>query len=71
MKKAGIVLMVIGLIISIYTGVNFVTKEKVVDIGKLEITADRHHGMEWSPVIGVVLMAFGACAYFFSSKKTI
>jgi len=48
-KTIGIVIMVIGLVMTLYTGFNYVTREKVVDIGDIEITADkdnrhRHNG---------------------------
>ena len=69
MKKAGIIIMVIGLLISIFTGFNFVTKEKVVDIGTLEITNEKNHGLTWSPVIGLVAIAAGAGIYFMGAKK--
>ena len=41
MKKIlGIVLVVIGLIMMVYTGFNYVTTEKVVDLGPIEINAE-------------------------------
>lgn len=69
MKKAGIIIMVIGLLVSIFTGFNFVTKEKVVDIGTLEITSDKNHGLTWSPIIGLVAIAVGAGIYFLGAKR--
>ena len=38
MKTAGIILLVVGLLMTLYTGFTYVTKEKVVDIGELEIS---------------------------------
>ena len=40
MKKAGIVLIVIGALMVIFTGFNLITKEKVVDLGPLEINKE-------------------------------
>jgi len=59
MKTIGIVLIVIGLVMIIYTGFNYVTKEKVVDIGPLEISAEKNHPVQWSPIVGVVLLVGG------------
>ena len=42
MKTAGILLLILGLLMTIYTGFTYVTKEKVVDIGELQITKDDH-----------------------------
>ena len=55
MKKAGVIILVIGLVITFITGFNFVTKEKVLDVGELQITPDKQHSLAWSPLVGVVL----------------
>jgi hypothetical protein len=70
MKKASIIIFLIGLVITIVTQFNFVTKEKVVDIGKLEITADVNRGVSWSPIVGLAVMAIGAGVYMVSLKKS-
>lgn len=59
MKNTGIVLIVLGIIMMAVTGFNFVTREKVVDIGDLEIKANKSHPVEWSPIVGAVLVAAG------------
>jgi hypothetical protein len=69
MKRSGTVLLVIGLIITIFTGFSYFTREKVVDIGELEITANKRHNLSWSPLIGVVVMAVGAGVYLVGLKK--
>jgi hypothetical protein len=69
MKKAGIVLLVIGLVITLYTGFHYVTRETIVDLGDVEIKANKRHHLEWSPIIGVVVMAVGAGAYLMGGKK--
>ena len=69
MKQTGIIILVIGLFITAFAGFNFVTKKKVVDIGKLEITKDENHVMTWSPVIGVVVMAIGGGILFYGVRK--
>ncbi len=69
MKKAGIIILIIGLVVTIVTGLTFVTREKVVDIGKLEINAEKKHSLSWSPVVGVVMMTIGAGVYLTGTKK--
>ncbi|MEQ8810179.1 MAG: hypothetical protein RIG68_25995 [Imperialibacter sp.] len=70
MKKVGLVLLVVGVLITIFNGVNFVTKEKVVDIGSLEISADKNHSVNWSPYLGVALIVLGGGAYLLAGKKS-
>ena len=69
MKTAGIFIIVIGLLLTIFTAFTFFTKEKVVDIGKVEITADKSHHLNWSPLIGVAVMVIGGVVLWQSSKK--
>ena len=68
MKTLGIVLAAIGLIMMIYTGFNYVTKEKVVDLGPIEINKETNHPVQWSPIIGAVLLV-GGVVIFATSKK--
>jgi RecB family endonuclease NucS len=69
MKRAGIVILVFGLLITLVTGFDFVTREKVVDIGKLEIYGDKKHGLAWSPMIGFAVMVVGGVIFLFGYKK--
>ena len=59
MKKVGIIIVVIGLLLTIFTAFTYFTKEKVIDIGNIEITANKPHHMNWSPLIGIAVMAVG------------
>jgi hypothetical protein len=70
MKKAGIVIFVIGLLATLFTGFNYVTREKVVDIGELEIVADKNHTLAWKPALGVGVMLVGSVVYLFGAKKS-
>ena len=69
MKKIGLIVIVVGLALAIFTGFDFFTREKVVDIGSIEITADKKHEFEWSPVLGLVVAAVGGGMYFFGSRR--
>ncbi len=69
MKKAGIIILVIGLVITLITGFNFVTKEKVLDVGNLQITRDKQHSLAWSPVVGIVVMVIGGAVLLFGTHK--
>lgn len=70
MKNLGIVILAIGLIITLITGINYVTKEKVVDVGDLEITMNKNHSVAWSPIAGIVVMLIGGGIIIFGVKKS-
>ncbi len=69
MKQIGFILLVVGILITAYTGFNYVTKEKVVDIGPLEITQDKNHSVAWSPIIGIAVIVLGGGLVLFGNKK--
>lgn len=69
MKKAGIFIIIVGLVLTIFTAVTFFTKEKVVDLGKVEITRNKRHYLNWSPLIGIAVMGIGGVVLLVSSKK--
>lgn len=69
MKRTGLIILVIGLIITVFTGFNYITREKVVDLGELEITKNKNHDITWSPIIGVVVIAIGGGIYLAGTSK--
>lgn len=69
MKNLGIVLIVVGAAMMLVTGFNFVTKKKVVDIGPLEINKEENHPVQWSPIIGGVLLV-GGIVVFIAGRKS-
>lgn len=69
MKTLAVILLVIGLGLTIFTTVEYFTKEKIVDIGGLEITADKPHNVSWSPLIGIGIIAVGGILFWQSNKK--
>jgi len=71
MKPLAIVLIVVGAIMMIITGVNVATKKEVLDLGKIEINKTENHPISWSPIIGGVLLVAGAALFFASRKKAI
>jgi uncharacterized membrane protein YidH (DUF202 family) len=67
-KTVGIVLVIIGIIMIAYTGLNFVTTEKVVDLGPIQINKEKNHPVQWSPIIGAILLV-GGIVIVVSDKK--
>ena len=69
MKKIGIALIIIGLLLTIITGFKFFTREKVMDIGSLKITASEPHRVNWSPFLGIGIMVVGGAVLVFGKKN--
>ena len=68
-RPLGVILVILGIVMMAYTGFNFVTREKVVDIGPLEIEKKQNNPVRWSPVLGLVLL-IGGVVVLVSSKGT-
>lgn len=69
MRKAGIIILVVGFIITIITGFNYLTKETIVEIGELEITTDSTDSADWSPDAGVGIMVAGGVVFLVGRKE--
>lgn len=69
-KNLGIVVIAIGVLMMIYTGFNYVTTEKVVDLGIIEINKQENHPIQWSPIIGLLLIVGGVALVGFSKKSS-
>jgi hypothetical protein len=69
MKKAGIVIIILGLVLTIFTTVTFFTREKVVDIGSVKIIRNKPHRLDWSPITGIAVMGIGGLIFLVSKKK--
>jgi len=69
MKTLGIVLLVVGVIMTIFTGFNVITKKKVVDLGKVEINKDEKTPIYWSPITGGLLAAAGILVLVVGKRK--
>jgi hypothetical protein len=69
MKKAGISIIILGLILTMFTAFKFFTREKVVDIGEIHITRNKPHYLNWSPLIGIAVMGIGGIVLLVHSKR--
>jgi uncharacterized membrane protein YidH (DUF202 family) len=58
-RTIGIIMTAIGILMLLYNSFNYVTTEKVVDIGPIQINKEVNHPLEWSPVVGIVLAVVG------------
>jgi len=69
MRIVGIVLIVIGLVSLALGGISYTTKEKVVDIGPIEATAERHKTIPLPPLLGGLALTGGLVLLVVGAKK--
>ena len=58
-KIIGIFLLIIGAVMVIWTGFNYTKKEKVVDAGPIQISAEKQKSVNWPPYAGGILAVCG------------
>jgi UDP-N-acetylmuramyl pentapeptide phosphotransferase/UDP-N-acetylglucosamine-1-phosphate transferase len=70
MKAIGVVVLVIGILMTVFTGFNLVTKKKVVDVGPLEVNKEEKTPIYWSPVTGGVLIVAGIVIMVLGQRRS-
>lgn len=69
MKTLGVILLIVGLVMTVFTGFNIITKKEVVDLGSLEISTTEKTPIYWSPITGGVLAVAGVVILMINKKK--
>lgn len=69
-KPIGIMLIVIGILMMVYTGFNYVTTEKIVDIGPVQINKQKNNTVTWPSILGGALLV-GGIVILLPGKKPV
>jgi uncharacterized membrane protein len=62
-------LIVLGAVMLIWTGFTYTKKEKVVDAGPIEISANKHKSVNWPPYAGGIIL-LGGIVLLVTSRKS-
>jgi len=65
----GIILIVVGIIAFAYQGITYTTREKVVDLGPIQVSADKTRTFPLPPIVGAVALVGGIVLLVIGSKK--
>ena len=65
----GTILIVIGIIALAYQGITYTTREKVVDIGPIQINADKTKTIPLPPILGGIALVGGIVLLIAGSRK--
>ena len=65
----GIILIIIGAAMIVYTGFNFVTNDKVLKVGEISINKQTTHPVQWSPFVIWALLFGGILLLVFTKKQ--
>ena len=65
----GILLIAVAAIAFAYQGFTYTTRETAIDLGPLQITAEKSHTIPLPPIVGAVLLAGGILLVVLSRKQ--
>ena len=69
-KISGFALIIVGLALIVYAGINIVRKEKVVDIGPVEISVEKNNSVQLPSILGSVFLVGGILILALDKKRT-
>jgi drug/metabolite transporter (DMT)-like permease len=67
----GIILLVVGILMLIYTGFSYTKREKVVDAGPVHISADKEKSVNWPPYAGGILVIGGIILLATGDRRSV
>lgn len=59
MKLIGVLLLVFGIVALVLGGITYTTREKVLDVGPITATTEKHKTIPLSPIVGIAAVAGG------------
>jgi uncharacterized membrane protein len=68
-KTVGLILIVVGIAMLIWTGFTYTRKEKIVDAGPIQISADKEKSVNWPPYAGGIILVAGVFVFVASKNK--
>ena len=70
MKIVGILLIVLGVLALAYQGIRYTTREKLIDIGPLNVTTTEKKNIPLPPIVGGAAVVAGIALILVDRKKT-
>jgi len=65
----GIILIVIGIIALAYGGFSYTKREKIIDAGPLQVSADREKTIPFPPILGGICLVGGIVLVIAGNRK--
>jgi uncharacterized membrane protein YidH (DUF202 family) len=67
-KLIGILLIVLGIVALVLGGITYTTREKVLDIGPITATQEKHKTIPLSPIVGIASLVGGIALLVVGTK---
>ena len=71
MKALGAVLVVLGILALVYQGFSYTKREKVLDVGPIEASADTRKHVGIPPLVGGAVLVAGVALLVVGNRRTV
>jgi len=69
MKTLGIILIIMGILMLVVTGISITTEETLIDFGPIHINQEKENNINWPPYAGAISLLAGIGILLLSKKK--
>ena len=66
----GIILIVVGIVAFTYQGISYTSREKVVDLGPVQVTSEKTRTIPLPPIAGALALVGGVLLLVMGNKKS-
>ncbi len=67
----GLAMVIVGLMMTVYTGFNYITRESLVDFGSYALTKESDQKVFWEPYVGIGVMVVGGLMVRLDKTRTL
>jgi len=65
-----IILIIVGIVAFAYQGIQYTSREKVIDLGPVQVTAEKTSTFPLPPIVGGIALVGGIVLLLVGNKKT-
>ena len=69
-RTIGIIMIVLGVVLFIWTGFTYTKTEKIIDAGPIQVSADREKSVNWPPYAGGIMLVAGIVLFLGAKKQS-
>lgn len=66
-----VILIALGIVAFVYQGITYTTREKVVDFGPIQVTAEKTKTLPFPPILGAIAIIGGIVLLVIGNRKRL
>ncbi len=69
MQKLGIIIIVLGILLTIFSGISFKREDTLVEVGDIELTQEKEESVNWPQWLGIASIVGGVVIVLVGRKN--